>query len=686
MLIKQDIFKKSDFLRVDPRHLNYIEFKDINFYVLAEQFSTNTLTYSDLVRDYRAIEDDYNTLHPRIENYFSAQMNNATDLYTIKLRDSVKPELDEQKIRAWYYAWSCCKFLEAHWLLYHNDPQHKDVIAYQKKAEEIENTIKRELMVFCSTYGQLHPDNPDQPHKIKNIEEESQALLVVNPQPANAVVRTLKDLRDDIRKALKTVVDDIKDAPLSQARNWLSFFNMYRIFWVFVRVTTTQLLLFLRQKHIFDTFELWFNKSIAEKRWIAWMEKGNIATNFLSVGYYAVRFIMNLSMIIKHIWFVNESIKDDVKTSKIKRLMAELHKRHVVLLNDLCWGTINGLTNYAWFFQFSAGLVQYLTVGFLMLDFLLVLDGYWLVTRKRYKDSLARLQSYEDLDPRAKALNDQQIADYKIQWNAALAKTIYQSVAAAIFVSAFATSFFFATPLMGAILFGLCVLAVTMYLTDGKAELLFHSTLTHRAIKPVTEQLIAEKEKARTAIYKNSKDLFLSILEKALLPTITITLLVVCWQAALVFAALYLGYKLYMWNRSKHPEVSPANNASPVATDAAKNTAEADSQSPPLLNGAVQGNNKVVGFFDRRPSSPQQQPSQRKDSAVYNTTPDAASVDGGRDSISSTVRPSTTETPQHLRLRNMFLAVSNTSPTKHMDSINEIQPSPSFLEASISSA
>lgn len=679
MPIKQDIFKKSDFLSLGTRG-----FKDINFQDLAEQFSTTNLSYSDLVSEYRSIEDDYNTLHPLIENYFSAEKKSVTSLNQDTLTDTFQRDIDEQKIRAWYYAWSCCKFLEAHWLLYHNDSQHKDVIAYQKKAEEIENTIKRELMLFCSTYNQPHPDNQDQPHQIKNIVEDPQALLVVKQQPANVAVRTLKELRDDIRKAFKTMVDDIKDAPLSQAKSWLSFFNMYRIFWVFVRVTTTQFLLFLRQKHIFDTFELWFNKSIAEKRWIAWMEKGNIATNFLSVGYYAVRAIMNLSMIIKHIWFVNQSIKDDVNTSKIKRLMAELHKRHVILLNDLCWGTINGLTNYAWFFQFSAGLVQYLTVGFLMLDFLLVLDDYWFVTRKRYKDSLARLQSYENLDPRAKELNNQQIADYKIQWNAALATTIYQSVAAAIFVSAFATSFFFAAPLMGAILFGLCVLAVTMYLTAGKANLLFHSTLKHRAIKPDTEQHIAEKENAKKEIYNNSKDLFLSILEKSLLPTITITLLVVCWQAAVVFTALYLGYKLYMWNRSKHPVVSPADNASPsVATDAGKDIAEADSLMSLRLQEGGQGKFKL---FDRSTSSPQLYRTSDIGSAVQNTTPDGASADGGRDSIPFTARPSTTATPQSQRLWNMFLAVSNTSPTKRMESISETQPSPSFLHASSSSA
>lgn len=543
---KEMILSKTDFFKND--------FDSIQFSHLDNLFSTSNLSYIELENDFPSIKDDFDTLSALIENYFLEEKKKLDNLDSSVQKDA-ENSFYEQEIRAWYYCYACCKFLEAERERYHENPKHREVIAYQKRAQDIKKIIQGKLESYCGRKNVWHPDNKLDENIEANFNEQEQyqgEKLAVTLRPANVVYQTLKELVEDIRKTLRKTWEDLKDAPLTATKNWISLFNMYRIFWVFLRVTTTSLLHFLREIRVFDAIKQLFNKTVNEKLWIARMERGNILTNFLSVGYYAVRFSMNIAMIIKHTWLVDKSIKDEVNSSWYKRLMAELHKRHNQMLNDGLWGVVNGLTNYAWFFNFSSWFVNYLTIAFLVVDFMLVLEGYFVVTRKKFKDSLARLSLKENQTP-IDQLFQLQIDDLKRQWNASFGAMIYQSVAAAIFVGAFTAACFFGTPLMGFVLFGSCVFAIAMYLTSDIANNLFKSILDYRAIgsDKANEE---KKENAKKVIRANTKDLLLSILERTLLPIAAIALVVVCWQAAAIALAAYITYKLLMWHKDNHPK------------------------------------------------------------------------------------------------------------------------------------
>lgn len=477
--------------------------------------------FSDIYRENGTLPRRLKTLSKRAtaHGYGFIAANKASieqefsDLYT-----SLQKQRGKKNREAfWFYSYYCSAMLESCYLAYGDKAKAANFA--EKKTE-----IQREIEIQ------------------QGREREYQS------QQTGFFTQLGKDIAD----AFGDVINSPKH--ISQLKNAVGLANVNRIYWFFCRTTLTKSLYLTRDLGWLDKLGNFLAKPIDVDSIVKHMEGPNEIFRLLSVGFFAIRLIMNAGLLLKHTFFPSKEEKD---LSITKRFTHELKKRHADFLNDSAWGLINGFTNYNKFFHIAGPVANWMVAGFLCFDFLLLLWRRNLAEKeykkklKQYNDEIANYETQlkaKDLTRKEqealtehKEMLEQQKNELRIKWQAKSATFLFNTSAALLLIAGFSASMILSPPVLILACYVLCTFAVAMYLSADEYSLYKEKRLLLSDAKfhgQETSLLEQEYKAAR-------KDFILTMVKNVLLPSFFIVTYAVCWQAALILTAVYLAYKLY---------------------------------------------------------------------------------------------------------------------------------------------
>jgi len=321
----------------------------------------------------------------------------------------------------------------------------------------------------------------------------------------------------------------------SKIRDWLSITNITRIQIVFCRLTVKQSLLVAQNLHWLEKFERFTGTHIDVNAMVSVLDSPTGLFNILSVGIFVARFMINAGMLLKHTFMPSEAETD---LSLSERFNNELNKRHCDLLNDVVWGSVNGLTNYAQYFNIAAPTASCILAGFLGFDVAMMMyrrhlaENDYLSKRTQYNYELAQLpdDAYEKM-----TMLQAQLAALDLSWQVTNATCWFNVTAAALLMSGFSASLMLTTPVVAPVCFLVGAIAVSMYLS---ADLYgsYHE-------KSLLKEIDPDNGDALQAVSEARNELLLSMAKNTFMPILFLTTVAVSLPAALVLTTLYIGYQ-----------------------------------------------------------------------------------------------------------------------------------------------
>lgn len=405
---------------------------------------------------------------------------------------------------------------------------------------------------YCCLMLKQYYDIYDQEAKIKDYEKllvQLEALCLEGKLPV-AVVK-VEGFFQALGKKIAADLADLIDTPrkLSKVRDRVAISNLNRIYWFFCRTTIKDTLLLARDLKWLDKLGAILGKEVNVDNVVHILETPNGVLRFFSVGFFAVRFIMNAGMVFKHAMAPQENQLDWKK-----RVANEIYKRHATFLNDIVWGTVNCLTNYNEVFGISAPVAGWVVAGFMFFDVCLILwrhhleEKEYLTKRSQHlseleclkKEILGNSNSHAELNEKYIILKEQ-LNQLELSWKATSATYLFNATAACLLMTGFSASMIFSPAVVVLSCYMLCTFAVTMYLSDGA-----YKKYKEKSLLLEHTQLINEDDKAALKEYQAARNDFIVTLAKnAILPTLFIATFAVCWQAALILAVGYMGFEIY---------------------------------------------------------------------------------------------------------------------------------------------
>ncbi|MGQ3889133.1 hypothetical protein ACQUW5_08905 [Legionella sp. CNM-1927-20] len=415
---------------------------------------------------------------------------------------------------------------------------------------------------YCCSMLEAYYRGYDQPAKVAEysdlrkriwLELEKYRENSSNKQAVSASF--IKELSQKVGDDLKDLATSIKHA--SKLRSEVGLLNMYRIYWTFCRLTLTNSFQHLaKNTHWLEQLSKWINKPIDADNIVKQLEKPNDIFRALSVGFFAARFIINAGIVLKHTFSPTEAEKN---LSRWERFSKEVSKRHAEFLNDIVWGTVNGITNYAEFFHISATAAGWITAGFLMFDFALLLwrhhlaEQEYLLKKSEYQEEL---KHYEQLlvDATDKTeifklkkhcdLIREQQKELELSWQVNSSTYLFNAAAALLLAAGFSASMIVGFPVLIPVAYAVCTIAVAMYLSAPA-----YSQYKDKKLRLTQAEVDnANKENIALALkeyHEARQEFILTMVKNAILPGLMIATFAICWEAALVLTAVYLTYKLW---------------------------------------------------------------------------------------------------------------------------------------------
>ncbi|WP_419419721.1 hypothetical protein ACNVED_14675 [Legionella sp. D16C41] len=449
-------------------------------------------------------------------------------LYAVLSKDKDKQE------EFWLYCYYCCAMLEAYYLDYRQPA----------KVEE-----------YCKLRKQIASRLGGQSTSIETTQTKSAGFV--------------KKLGEKVGSDLKEMTTSVAHA--SKLRGEIGLLNLYRLYWTFCRLTLTRSFQHLaKNTQLLELLSKWINRPIDVDNVVKQLEIPNEVLRFLSVGFFASRFIINAGTLIKHTFVPSDAEKE---FTTWQRFTKELSKRHPEFLNDFVWGTVNALTNFNEFSHIPATTAGWITAGFLLFDVALLLwrrhlaEREYLLKKAEYKEEL---NHYENLlinaDNKNEILNLKKHCDLikaqqqelELTWQASNATFLFNTAAAVLFAAGFSAAMVVGFPVLVPVAYAACTVAAAMYLSDSS-----YNQYKDKKLRFIQAQVDNAGEASLAIALKDYQDarndFILTIAKNAVLPALTITMFAICWEAALVFTAVYMTYKLYE-AYEKHKATKPTVN------------------------------------------------------------------------------------------------------------------------------
>ena len=258
-----------------------------------------------------------------------------------------------------------------------------------------------------------------------------------------------------------------------------------------------------------------------------------------------------------------EEIKDTITaatghvpeaTTAWDRFKHELYKRHCNFANDLVWATVNFLTNFNHITNIPGPIAGYLTAVFLGFDVAMALYKCHLAKQEYLAKKAQYLQEIDDYNnpERFKKMSaeqrllhvemlNQQLIELEINWRTKEATFHFVAAAAALLMVGFTASLIVSSALMVVGCYFVCTIAVAMYLSTGA-----YSQYQEKSLNLEQAQLTGKNLAVVAREYEAARNDFIFTMTKnTVMPLLLISTFAICWPAAVVLTAAYIGYELY---------------------------------------------------------------------------------------------------------------------------------------------
>ena len=327
--------------------------------------------------------------------------------------------------------------------------------------------------------------------------------------------------------------------------------NLQRLSTRFSMITVQQTLLLANQYHYLDSLEVLMGRQVN----IAILDAPIGVYNALSVGLFGFRFLLNLSMLLKRTF----TPVDGLTMGEV--FNDEFKKRYYQMTNDLVWGVVNGLSNYATYFHIAAPVTGYLMIGFTVFDIIWLYhlldqtDRNFLSKKQEYLEYQALLEK----DSPEYLMVQKQLDQLALDHEKARSEVVFYFVAAIIFLSSFTTMFLFAPAALVPVFFLVCNIAIAMYMSGAQYGEYKEKCLVVEQQKTNTGDVTTEARKDVQTAWDN---LGFAMAKNTIAPLVILGAFTINFPAAILLTLTYMAYESGYLTRlpelfvgSKEPEV-----------------------------------------------------------------------------------------------------------------------------------
>lgn len=441
--------------------------------------------------------------------------------------------------------------------------QNKELI--QQEVRDLFNVLeaKRHLdpafwlyCYYCAVLLENYHDGYGQKNKVedyKALQRKIKTLYNNEKQIDDGNVKTfIQSMKDDIITDLGGFITI--PLSISKIRDKAGLANIWRIYWVFCRFMLEKGLKLTREINLIDKLDDLLGKHTDVDDIIKTFNVPSAVLNVLSVGFFAVRFLINAGLFVKHVAFPSEKER---QIPLAVRLRNEWDKRGADMLNHGGWSLVNLITNYNTLFKISGPLAGWIVVGFLWVDIFTLLykkhraEKAFLLKRNEYDQEIAELiKEIEEnkgnpvvLAKRLEVMREQK-KQLEIDWHTKRETYNLMIYATFALMVGFGASMVL-TPAVAVIAcYFVCVLGVATYLSEGvfadykNAQLQLKYTDRNAGnsleIQRLEKNYIAAKE-----------ELIKTMVKYSIMPSLLILTYAICWPAALALTVLYVGFEIY---------------------------------------------------------------------------------------------------------------------------------------------
>lgn len=418
------------------------------------------------------------------------------------------------------------------------------------------------LQAFFKQYGKTSEEK----------KYERYAKKIRNRLQANVGSAQLTDSLQQTPSFINQLFIDLKGMALvprqtSKMRELISAGNMIRIQLVFSRITISALLMAARDLGWIDALNQLLVKPVNVDGMVAVLNNTRAVFNVLSVAIFAARFMINTGTLLKHTFF--PSSPQEATLTVPQRFRIEFNKRYCDFLNDMVWGTVNALTNYAAYFHIAAPIADWILSGFLLFDVALLTyrlslckkeyflkKAQYLQEKALLNQQMAASDSLEQKTKYHEALQvlDGQLQQLEITWKVKSASWLFNIAAASLLVGAYTASLVLTPVIAGPLCFLAGAIAVAMYLSaDAYTKYYDNNLRLHhdRWLAKDNPILANDARKARN-------EFILTMVKNTALPMAFMVTFALSWPVAILLAVAYLGYQYANAQIHARPHVDQA--------------------------------------------------------------------------------------------------------------------------------
>lgn len=335
----------------------------------------------------------------------------------------------------------------------------------------------------------------------------------------------------------------------AQVRQYVSKLITNRTYWNYSRTLANSIIICLQDSGFLEIIEEINEKMGHHYRphdFMKLLEKPQPILRVLSFTLYAVRIMINLLTIIKHV--IHAAMSEELSSKKI--LLQEIEKRIFLMANDIAWGTVNLLSNYNEFFHISAWVVAQLNLIFLAFDLALFIV-HWSYELNQYnnivqqltlqKNTLNSLFELAVINRQLDILND--------EWEAQCAYYKINIVAANLFVITFGATLLVSGPLAFACLAAMSMFSNALYNTSEEYKKYKQANIAVQ--REIANSKIVDDEHHRQLLQELNREcsqanifFWKSLAFNAGATALIITATAISWPIACLLAVSYIAYRL----------------------------------------------------------------------------------------------------------------------------------------------
>lgn len=419
---------------------------------------------------------------------------------------------------------------------------------------------------FCCSLLSMYYKGYGQPQKAEDFDALKERLKQA------ALVGRFRDKSPEREKFLEYVVRKISEAAkgilqipfhLSKIRDVVSLANLLRIYWLFCRLSLNDALSMVKKFGWVDKIDKVFGNHTNVDKAIRVLNAPNMVMSALGVGFFGIRFMLNLASSLKHTFFPTEAEKT---VPWHARAHWEWCKRDLVNLNDMTWGTVNGVTNYV---KMASATSLCVTAAFLVFDIGVLMYAHhrarvaytqklsqYLDEIEETKENLRRqglsVEEIKRLRIHLDMLYDQ-LERLNLRWSVQCTSLLFKGTAATLLAAGFACSIIFSGPLAAVGCYFVCMVGMALFLSSDEFQKFRQCQLELE----LAEHRGLDTTALRAAYVEARREFAFTMAKNIIIPSLIIATFVVCWQAAIVLTVLYAGFEL--WNAwKKHQALQQA--------------------------------------------------------------------------------------------------------------------------------